>query len=388
MLSSLTGVLESHSESPGRTATGLGIEGTDMLALREALGKIPDPRARRGVRYPFTDLLLILICAVFSGAKSLSTVVEWAAQASETSPLFGSGRIPSLATIHRLVARLDPLALDSSINEWTRARVRAGGGTFVVALDGKEIRGAKNAGQSRVFLMGALEHSTGTVIGQESIGEKTNEIPHFGPLLDQLGDLAGAIVTADALHTQRAHAEDLHRRGAHYVFTVKTNQPRLRKRISSQSWSTRKTDFSCHEKAHGRTVTWQATGQPAQAWIDFPHAAQTMRLTRDRHDHATGHKSREQVYIITSLPPTEATAQDLAGYVRGHWGIENRLHWVRDTTFGEDASQIRTGHSAHIMASVRNLAITLHRFTGATNIAKALRTAGRNPKIARNLIGL
>lgn len=237
MLSSLTGVLESHSETAGRTDTGLGIDGTDMLALREALGKIPDPRARRGVRYPFTDLLLILICAVFSGTKSLSTVVEWAAQASETSTLFDSGRIPSLATIHRLVAGLDPLALDTSINKWTRARVRAGGGTLIVALDGKEIRGAKNAGQSRVFLMGALEHTTGTVIGQESIGEKTNEIPHFGPLLDQLGDLAGAIVTADALHTQRAHADDLHRRGAHYVFTVKANQPRLRKRISSQSWS-------------------------------------------------------------------------------------------------------------------------------------------------------
>lgn len=218
------------------------------------------------------------------------------------------------------------MALDTTINEWTRAQVLAGNKTLVVAVDGKEVRGAKNAGGSRVFLMGALDHGTGTVIGQESIGEKTNEIPHFGPLLDQLGDLTGAIVTADALHTQRAHAQDLHERDAHYVFTVKTNQRSLRERISSQSWSTRKIQFSCREKAHGRTVTWQATAQPAQEWINFPHAAQTIRLTRDRHEHATGNKTREQVYIITSLPAEEASAADLAAYVRGHWGIENRLH--------------------------------------------------------------
>lgn len=236
--------------------------------------------------------------------------------------------------------------------------------------------------------MAALDHATGSVIGQESIGEKTNEIPHFSPLMDRLGDLSGTVVTADALHTQSGHAEGLHSRGAHYVLTVKQNQRALRARISSQSWSTRQVQYVCREKAHGRTTVWQATIQPAQDWIRFPYAAQTIRLTRDRHDHKTGQKTRELVFAITSLPASQASAEDLARYIRGHWGIENRLHWVRDVTYSEDASQVRTGHASHVMATVRNLAISLHRLTGATNIAKALRTAMRNPQIARQLTGL
>lgn len=206
--------------------------------------------------------------------------------------------------------------------------------------------------------------------------------------MGRLGDLSGVIITADALHTQREHADYLHHRGAHYVLTVKENQRALRKRISSQTWSTRPVQHICREKGHGRTTAWQVTTQPAQDWIDFPHAKQTIRLTRDRHDHKTGEKTREHVFAITSLPADQATPEELAGYIRGHWGIENRLHWVRDVTYREDASQIRTGHGAHVMATFRNLAISIHRLAGATNIAKALRTAMRDPQIARQLTGL
>ncbi|WP_413542036.1 transposase [Arthrobacter sp. VKM Ac-2550] len=129
--------------------------------------------------------------------------------------------------------------------------------------------------------------------------------------------------------------------------------------------------------------------RPESPGLDrFPARGQTVRLTRDRHDHATGEKTREHVFVITSLLPGQATAADIAGYVRGRWGIENRLHWVRDTAYGEDASQIRTGNGAHVMASLRNLAISIHRLAGATNITAALRTAMRDPKIARKLTGL
>ena len=382
MPSSLTNVLERHSVA-GADDWRAGAD-----SLRAALEAVPDPRARRGVRYPFTDLLLMLVCAVFSGAKSLTMIFEWAHHAAESGPLFASGRLPSLATLHRLTASIDPEVLDTAVNGWIRARTGQDGTRPVIAVDGKEARGAKNGGGTRVFLMAAFDHPTGTVVGQESIGEKTNEIPHFSTLMDRLGNLDGAVVTADALHTQTGHAEDLHTRGAHYVFTVKTNQPGLRNRISSQTWSTRKPSYIRREKAHGRTVAWSATAQPAQAWIGFPHAAQTVRLTRDRHDHATGTKTREHVFIITSLPPAEATAQDIAGYIRGHWGIENRLHWVRDTAYSEDASQIRKGNGAHVMAALRNLAISIHRLAGATNITAALRTAMRDPRIARQLTGL
>ena len=382
MPSSLTSLLESHSTG------GPDYGQIDVQALRAALGQVPDPRARRGVRYPFEDLLLVLVGAVFSGAKTLTMIVEWARHAAASGTLFASGKIPSLATIHRVAAGMDAEALDTAVNAWTRARVQDRGARPVIAVDGKEARGAKNGGGARVFLMAALDHHSGTVIGQESIGEKTNEIPHFAALMDRLGDLSGAVITADALHTQSGHAEDLHARGAHYVFTVKTNQARLRKRISTQTWSTRKPAFIQREKAHGRTTVWSVTAQRAQDWIAFPHAAQTIRLTRDRHNHATGEKSREHVFVITSLPPEQATAAEIAGYIRGHWGIENRLHWVRDTAYSEDTSQIRTGNAAHVMATLRNLAISIHRLAGTTNITSALRAAMRNPRIARNLTGL
>ncbi|MCW2131918.1 ISAs1 family transposase [Arthrobacter sp. VKM Ac-2550] len=269
MTSSLTNVLERHPD------TGQDFGQIDVGSLRAALEQVPDPRARRGVRYPFADLLLVLVCAVFSGAKTLTMIAEWARHAAGSGQLFPAGKVPSLATIHRIAAGIDPKALDTAVNAWTRARARAlaRGRRPAIAVDGKEARGAKNGGGTRVFLMAALDHTTGTVIGQESIGEKTNEIPQFGALMDRLGDLSGVVVTADALHTQAGHAEDLHARGAHYVFTVKTNQPKLRKRISSQTWSTRKPGHVRREKAHGRTTVWSATAQKAQAWIDFPHAA-------------------------------------------------------------------------------------------------------------------
>ena len=390
MLSSLTQPLtrypsEAMSVSPGQDFTGI-----DVISLRAALGKVPDPRAKRGVRYSFTELLLVIVCAVFSGAKTLTMITEWAHDAAVKAPLFPSGLVPSLTTIHRVIANIDPVVLDDAVNGWVRARAceRALEATRVIAIDGKEARGAKNGGASRVFLMAAFDHATGTVVGQESIGAKTNEIPHFKSLMDKLGDLGGVVVTADALHTQREHAEYLHKNGAHYVLTVKNNQRALRERISSQTWASRPAQHVCREKRHGRTTTCQATTQTAQAWIDFPHAKQTMRLTRDRLNHKTGVTTREHVFVITSIPAEQATPEQLADYIRGHWGIENRLHWVRDVTFDEDRSQIRAGNVAHVMASVRNLTISIHRLAGAVNIAKALRHAMRNPNIAREFIGL
>jgi predicted transposase YbfD/YdcC len=169
------------------------------------------------------------------------------------------------------------------------------------------------------------------------------------------------------------------------VFTVKNNQRALRERIASQTWARRPVQHTRSEKSHGRTTTWSITCQPAQSWIDFPHAAQTIRLSRDRHHHLTGEKTREHVFMITSPPATETTPEQLAAHIRGHWSIENRLHWVRDVTYGEDHSQIRTGGAAHVMATLRNLTISIHRLAGATNIAKALRTAMHDPNIAHTL---
>lgn len=367
------------------TIPGPGTE--DLPSLRQALSSVPDPRARRGVRYPFADLLLVFVAAVLCGAKSLTMITEWAVRAHRSRRLFDSGRVPSLATIHRLIAAIDPVALDTAIGAWISARTPATG-LRAIAVDGKEVRGAKKASGQKIFLMAALDHHAGTVLAQEAIDMKTNEIPHLPMLLDRLGNLNGTVITADALHTQTRQAEAITARGGHYVFTVKANQPRLRDRIASQGWSGHRPGYELREKAHGRTSTWSVTTQPAQDWIGFPHAAQTARIIRGRAEHGSGEKTGEQVFVITSLPPHLAGARELAELIRGHWGIENRLHWVRDTAYNEDASQVRTGHGAHVMATLRNLAVSTLRIAGCTNITAALRTLDHDPETVRHLTGL
>lgn len=126
----------------------------------------------------------------------------------------------------------------------------------------------------------------------------------------------------------------------------------------------------------------------APARICFPAARQIVRLQRGRAEHDTGETTGEIVYAITSLPAGKATPAELAMLLRGHWGIENRLHWVRDTAYTEDVSQIRTGTAPHVMASLRNLAISIHRLAGHTNITAALRHYGRDPQRAAELTGL
>lgn len=356
----------------------------EPASLARALQSVPDPRGRRGRRYPLWEVLAVVVCAVLAGSRTYTAIAEWAADAGRERPLTSSKRVPTLATIHRICTIIDGESLDAVVTGWVREHVTP----RAVAIDGKEVRGAKNGTGSRVFLMAALDHDTGTVIGQESIAEKTNEIPHFGTLIDRLGDVTGLVITADALHTQHAHALLLHERGAHYVFTVKANQPGLRDRIASQTWAPRAVQHRVTEKGHGRTTTWQITCQAAQDWIGFPHAAQTIRLTRDRTDHATGQATREHVFAITSLTTQDASPAQLAALIRGHWGIENRLHWVRDVTYDEDRSQVRTGSGPRVMATIRNLAISIHRRAGATNIAKATRHTMRHPEHARQLTGL
>lgn len=222
--------------------------GTSPSTLADALAQVPDPRDRRGVRYPLAEVLAVMACAVVAGSRTFTMIAEWAVDAAATRPIRTSGQVPVLSTIHRIATLVDADAVERALHAWTRAQVKA----EAIAIDGKEVRGAKNADGTRVFLMAAVTHESGCVIGQEAIGEKTNEIPHFPALLDQLGELTGTVVTADALHTQHTHADTLHARGGHYVFTVKRNQPGLHDRIASQTWASLPVHHTVREKAHGR----------------------------------------------------------------------------------------------------------------------------------------
>ena len=201
--------------------------------LIDLLKTLVDPRKRRGVRHPVVTVVAVAVCAALSGARSFTAIAEWAQSLSrEGLRRLGSKRWkpPSEPTIRRVLQRLDANAVDAQIGQWVlRQHVLAG---HAIAVDGKSLRGAHDSGQAVPHLLSALLHQEAVVIGQLEVEEKTNEIPKLQQLLDPL-PLDGAIITADALHTQTETARYVvENKHADYLFIVKQNQPTLRQDIA------------------------------------------------------------------------------------------------------------------------------------------------------------
>jgi predicted transposase YbfD/YdcC len=299
-------------------------------------------------------------------------------------PLTRRCHVPGEATIRRVLARVDGDAVDATVGAWLADRLHPLGHRRVLAVDGKRLRGSARAGH-QVHLLAALDHHDGAVLAQRDVPADTNEIALFGPLLAGL-DLAGVVVTADALHTQRDHASFLIARGADYLLVVKANQPALHAQLAGLPWRQIPVMDRTREHAHGR-IEVRTLKVAAVAGLCFPHAAQAIQVTR--RVRAPGGRWRTvTVYAVTSLALGTASPAQLAGWLRGHWKIENRLHWVRDVTFGEDASHARTGSLPRVMASLRNLAIGALRLAGHPNLAAALRQTGRDPARPLTILGL
>jgi predicted transposase YbfD/YdcC len=378
------------SSSPIAPAIGQLAAAADCLDQEPArlllvLAAVPDPRARRGVRHRLAVILGLALCAVLAGTRSFTAIAEWAADADQASrdALGVTGAVPSESTFRRTLQALDADALDDAAGSWAQQHTAPAPGTRrAVAVDGKTLRGSGVADGPGRHLLAALDHGHGVVLGQADVEAKTNEIPLFTTVLDRI-DLAGAVITADALHAQRAHAEYLiTRRQAHYVITVKRNQPGLHAQLAGLPW--RQIPVACQskEKGHGRAERRTVKVTAVAAGLAFPHAAQAIQIVRRRRPLNGKNRTKwstETVYAITSLAAIQARPADLARFVRGHWGIEDRLHWVRDVTYDEDRSQVRTGSGPRVMASLRNLAIAILRLAGHASIAAALRYHARQP---------
>lgn len=355
----------------------------DRAGLLSLLARVPDPRKPRGVRHRVVAVLGLSVCAVMAGARSYVAIAEWAADAdAATLAELGVGPVVACeSTFRRMLQRLDADALDDLVGGWAQnASMPGPGRRRRIAVDGKTLRGSGRDGEPGRHLLAAFDHDHGVVLGQVDVQAKTNEIPMFATLLDRI-DLTGAVVTADAMHAQRAHAEYLvHSRGAHYVLTVKRNQPSLHAQLKALPWTQVPVGDAVRDRGHGRTERRTLKVTAVAAGLLFPHAVQAVQVVRRRRP-LKGSKrwSTETVYAITSLDPTHASPADLADILRGHWTIEDRLHWVRDLVFDEDRSQIRTANGPRVMASLRNLAISILRLTGAINIAAALRHHARRP---------
>jgi hypothetical protein len=223
----------------GQLLTAARALGSDRARLLPVLAAVPDPRARRGIRHKLAVILGLAVCAVLAGARSFTAIAEWAADADQATreALGVTGAVPCESTFRRTLQNLDADALDEVAGGRAQQRTAPGpGGRRVVAVDGKTLRGSSTAGQPGRHLLAALDHSCGVVLGQVDVEAKTNEIPMFAALLDRI-DLAGAVVTADALHAQRAHARYLAgQHGAHYLITVKGNQTGLHAQLAALPW--------------------------------------------------------------------------------------------------------------------------------------------------------
>jgi predicted transposase YbfD/YdcC len=382
------------------TESGLPAEDLDAvesISLLRALSAVPDPRKARGRRHSLQSVLLLAVGAVLAGARSYAAIAQWAAHAEQAVAV--AGPTPHATTFGRVLAAVDPGALQRALTGWVLARrdVRRrppgdhprarGEARTVLAVDGKSLRGARDEGGEQIKLVAVFDHTQHLALAQVQVLDG-DELAAFAPALDILTDLREVLVTADALHCQRAHAEYLHARGAHYLFTVKGNQPRLRRALARLPWA-QVPGLRDRQVGHGRTESRSIKvidleGMP-EARL-FPHGARVIKVVRRRRCTGRATPSVQTVYAITSLGHRDADPRLLAGWIRSHWTIENCLHWVRDVTEGEDHSRVRTGSGPQVMAAVRNTAINIIRLRGGTNIAAAHRDFSYRPADVLNAI--
>jgi predicted transposase YbfD/YdcC len=351
--------------------------------LLDLLAQVPDPRKKRGRRHPLAGLLAVGIAAVIAGSKSFAAIGQWAGDAGPgVLAALGAVRGPAEeSTYRRAFALISADVLDRVVGAWLWTRAVRAGGRLVIAVDGKTVRGAKTKGGKAPHLVAALAHGVGAVLGQVAVDGKSNEIPAVRELLKAFADLAGAILTIDAMHTQHDTAKAILARQADYVMTVKANMPTLYRQLRQLPWAA-VPSFSSVSTDHGRRARRTIKSVLAPAWIGFDGAAQVAQLRRTVT--RNGKKTVEVVYLITSV--RDADPVTLAARVRSHWEIENRLHWVRDVTYLEDNSLVRTGNAPRVMASLRSLAISLLRLDGEDNIAAANRHHARDPQRTLKLL--
>lgn len=370
-----------------------GVAGVDRLV--EMLHGIADPRDVRGVVYSAGSVLVVMVFAVLAGARNFRQIGDRAADLPQDllrrsgcpqHGLTGHYVAPSESTMRRMAHDIDADAADRRVGVWLHAETTAaalvhGRGRVVgdlvgIAMDGKTIRNSICPGGgpgSEIKLFSALLHDEAIVIAQLQIPEGTNETTQVKALLAGT-DLTGMVVTGDAAHAQHATAAHLaFERGGDYALTVKANQAALLDQIiavlpPAAPGSEHHVEI---DRSKGRIVRRAIWLAPADG-VDFPGAAQVFRIRRDTFDHEGTRLSKEVVHGVTSLNTLQADPGKIAGLIRRHWAIENRSHWVRDVVFGEDTQHAYAGTGAHMMATLRNLAIALLRLAGITQITRTL----------------
>lgn len=342
--------------------------------LLRFFGGLPDPRASNR-RHLLHDLLILTVLGTLCHCDDFEDIVAWAEDHLDWLKSFLDlpHAIPSADTFERVLARLDPTALEARLLRWTQALQRASGGKLV-AIDGKSLRRAfQRAGRLTLpHLVSAWSQENRLVLAQLATDQKSNEITAIPQLLALL-DLKAATVTIDAMGCQKTIAQQIRDQGGHYLLAVKDNQPSLFEHVAfyfteaiAAGWEGLP-HVTCQstDGDHGRLELRRCWAIADVGWLkgqgqDWPDLRGLVCVECDREVFGGKH-SVERRYFITSHDPRQVGAQFLLDAVRGHWGIENRLHWCLDVCFREDESRVRTGHAAENLSRIRRLALNLLR---------------------------
>jgi predicted transposase YbfD/YdcC len=334
---------------------------------------LQDPRVERTRKHPLINVLFIAVCGVLSGANSFASIHEFATDRRHwfARYLDLTNGIPSDDTLARVLARLDPGAFEKCLLGWIQA-VQEVTANRLIAIDGKTLRGSYDRadGRAAIHMVSAWATENKLSLGQVVVAEKSNEITAIPQLLGLL-DVAGALVTIDAMGCQKEIAAEIRRGEGDYALAVKQNQPTLYERIEAAIDVASEGDtegFEEHvtsEKGHGRQEARTYAVVPAPGSIDPEGQWCDLKAigiaTSERID-GRGHHSLESRYYILSRV---LSAVEFAEAVRGHWGIENNLHWQLDVSFREDECRVRRDHAPANLSIIRRFALgLLKRETG------------------------
>ena len=349
------------------------------LSLIEHFQDLPDPRVERTKDHDLIDLVVIAVCTLLCAGESFNDMEDFGKAKRDWFKTFLNLRngIPSHDTFNRLFAALDPKEFLDCFLRWTQS-LRQAVPQEVVALDGKALRRALNADQSVKYVVSAWAESNGLVLGQLKVSDKSNEITALPELLRVL-ELAGCIVTVDAMGCQKKIAKEIKEADADYVLALKgnhetvheevktflddavaeTSQPRPIGAKPSKAAATLAV-LKTVEKDHGRLETRRYYQSAELDWFADRakwEGLQSVGMVEAIRE-ISGQRTVERRYYLTSLP---MGVEMFAQAVRGHWGVENKLHWVLDVCFREDQSRARTGYAAENLATLRRLALNLLR---------------------------
>jgi predicted transposase YbfD/YdcC len=339
---------------------------TGVIAILSNFEKLSDPRVERTKHHKLLDMVTIALCATICGADNWVDVEKFGDAKEEWFGRFLElpHGIPSHDTFGRVFAKLDTQEFLTCVHNWLRS-LRLTLKDQGVAIDGKTLRGSFDAasGKSALHVVSAWASGLRLSLGQVSVDSKSNEITAVPELLNLL-ELTGAIVTMDAMHCQKETLKKIRAKGADYLVAVKDNQPKLFALLRDLFIDYGDQDyrapglrsFRTVERNRGRDETRTCYAAPAPAelrehpeWFDVKSVVMIFReCVRN------GKESCEVSFFISSLPPK---VKRIARYVRGHWGIENSLHWTLDVTFSEDKSRIRLGAGPEIASIFRKLAL-------------------------------